>query len=116
MPGNEGDEDQMMWMDDEAAAESTEAAAAAATANDPERAAQLEAELARTRTELADVRRDLAAKVRTGPMHKPPEWIHAWRLAVQLRADPMQRLPAGSTRMGWLPGTPLHRSRQCICA
>ncbi len=59
MQGNGDDEDEpMMWMD-----EAVEVQETRANVSDSDAVSRLEAELARTRTELAEVRKDLAAKV-----------------------------------------------------
>lgn len=60
--GGDDDDEGLLWVDeqDEAVAEE---ANASIEANNSERVAGLEAELARTRAELTDVRRELAAKV-----------------------------------------------------
>ena len=57
------DDDAMMWMDEGEEAEEATGETTATKENDSERVSKLEAELARTRTELSDVRRELAAKV-----------------------------------------------------
>ncbi len=59
MSDQEQQDHQLMWMDEEA----TEQAHAAQDECDGDKLAQLEAELQRTRQELSDVRKDLAAKV-----------------------------------------------------
>jgi hypothetical protein len=59
MAGSE--DEQMLWMDEEPEVMDT---AAEAAKNENDKVSALEAELARTKTELADVRKELAAKVR----------------------------------------------------
>ena len=73
--GDDEEDEGLLWVDeaDEVAKEAT-----IIEANDSERVAGLEAELARTRTELTEVRRELAAKVRMCQhawLHDQVSWI-----------------------------------------
>jgi hypothetical protein len=86
MPQDDDDGDAMMWMDEEAAAEEPETAVS--DDKDSERVAKLEAELARTRTELSDVRRELAAKVMNA---------HAWQVDQTISWGSMSDSHAGPT-------------------
>lgn len=62
MAPQQDEDDQMLWLDEEAVSQQQ----AEATESDGDRAAQLELELQRTKQELSDVRKDLAAKARQG--------------------------------------------------
>ena len=102
MPQDDDDGDTMMWMDEEPTAEEPETTVS--DEKDPERVAKLEAELARTRTELSDVRRELAAKV----MH-----AHAWQIrSHSAPCQTLMRVPPSHHRLSSSPGESKRRFRR----